>query len=91
MPEFMIERHIPGASTLTAPELQEIAAKSNAVAAALGEPYTWHSSYVAGNTIYCVHEAGSEEAVRRHAHRGGFPADKVTMIGNIIGPHTADS
>jgi Protein of unknown function (DUF4242) len=89
MPKFIVERNIPGANTLTPEELQEISAKSNAVVAGLGEPYTWHTSYVAGDKIYCVHEAESAEAIYRHAREGGFPADKVTLIEAIIGPATA--
>ncbi len=89
MPKFIIERHIAGASALSARELQEIAIKSNAVVSGLGEPYTWHQSYVAGDRIYCVHEAESEEAVYRHAKEGGFPADKVTIIEAVIDPRTA--
>jgi hypothetical protein len=89
MPRFIIERNIPGASTLTAQELRDIAAKSNAVVAALGEPYTWITSYVAGDKVYCVHEANSAETIRRHAREGGFPADCVTEIAAMIGPATA--
>ena len=89
MPKFVIERTIPGASKLTAKQLQEIAAKSNAVVAGLGEPYTWDLSYVAGDKIYCIHEAKSAEAVYRHAREGGFPADRVTEIAALIGPQTA--
>jgi Protein of unknown function (DUF4242) len=91
MPKFIIERHIAGASTLTTQELQEIAAKSNAVVSGLGEPYTWHNSYVAGDRIYCVHEAENADAIYRHAREGGFPADKVTMVEAIIDPTTANS
>ena len=39
MPRFVIERNIPGASELSPQQLSEIAAKSNAVVAGLGEPY----------------------------------------------------
>ena len=89
MPKFMIERNIAGASTLSAEELCDISAKSNAVVAGLGEPYTWCTSYVAGDKIYCVHEAESAEAIYRHAREGGFPADTVTEVAAIIGPETA--
>ncbi len=89
MPKYMIERNIAGASTLSAEELREISAKSNAVVAGLGEPYTWCTSYVAGDKIYCVHEADCADEVYRHAREGGFPADNVTEISSIIGPATA--
>ena len=89
MPKFVIERTIPGASKLSPQQLREIAAKSNAVVAGLGEPYTWDMSYVAGDKFYCVHDAESAEAVYRHAKEGGFPADSVTEVAAIIGPKTA--
>lgn len=88
MPKFMIERNIAGASTLSAEELRDISAKSNAVVAGLGEPYTWCTSYVAGDKIYCVHEAESADTIYRHAREGGFPADNVMEIAAVIGPET---
>lgn len=89
MPIFVIEREIPGADKLNAQQLREISAKSNEVVAGLGVPYTWITSYVAGDKIYCVHEAPSAEVVLRHARNGGFPADKVTEVAALIGPATA--
>ena len=89
MRTFIIERNIQGANTLSKQELQEISAKSNEVVAGLGEPYTWVTSYVAGDKVYCVHKAESAEAIFRHAREGGFPADRVTEVTAIIGPQTA--
>ncbi|MFO1066944.1 MAG: DUF4242 domain-containing protein [Geminicoccaceae bacterium] len=89
MPTFVIEREIPGADKLRPEELQAIAAKSNEVVAGLGVPYRWITSYVAGDKIYCVHEADSAETILRHAQAGGFPANKVTEVAARIGPETA--
>jgi len=89
MPQFIIERNIDGASTLAADELADIASKSNDVVAGLGVPYRWITSYVAGDKIYCVHEADTADAVREHARCGGFPADMVVEIAAVIGPETA--
>ena len=86
MPIYVIEREIPGANRLTAKELKEISAKSNEVVAGLGVPYKWITSYVAGDKIYCVHEAESADVVRRHASEGGFPVNKVTEVAAVIGP-----
>jgi hypothetical protein len=90
MKRFLIEREIPGASELTEEQLAGIAAKSNDVVASLGVPYRWVMSYVAGDKIYCVHEAEDEETIREHARRGGFPANTVTEVANEFGPHTAE-
>ena len=91
MKRFIIEREIPGASELTPAQLAEISRTSNAAVASLGVPYTWINSYVAGDKIYCVHEADDEDAIREHARRGGFPANSISVIANEFGPHTAES
>ena len=89
MTQFIIERNIEGASTLSADELADIAAKSNQVVDDLGVPYTWVRSYVAGDKIYCVHETDDAETIREHARIGGFPADVVAPVAAVIGPETA--
>ncbi|MDE2384812.1 MAG: DUF4242 domain-containing protein [Alphaproteobacteria bacterium] len=89
MPLFVIERNIKDAAKLTPEQLRGISAKSCDVVAGLGVPYKWHTSYVAGDKIYCVHEAESADVIRRHAKEGGFPADMVTEVAAVIGPQTA--
>jgi hypothetical protein len=84
MPTYLIEREIPGASQLTEDELRGITAKSNEVVDGLERPYTWRHSYVAGDKIYCVHEAESAEDVLEHARLGGFPANLVTEVSSVI-------
>lgn len=89
MKRFIIEREIPGASQLTERQLAGIAQKSNAAAASLGVPYNWINSYVAGDKIYCIHEADDEETIREHTRRGGFPANLVAEVASEFGPHSA--
>ena len=90
MAKFLIERNLPGASDLTPEQLRDIAATSNEVVAGLGVAYTWSRSYVAGDKIYCVHETDDAGTVREHARRGGFPANRVTIVANEFGPQTAE-
>jgi Nickel responsive protein SCO4226-like len=90
MPRFLIEREIPNAKDLTQEQLSEIARTSNDAVDSLGVPYTWVTSYVAGDKIYCLHETDDAETVREHARRGGFPADTVSVVANEFGPHSAD-
>jgi len=90
MQRFLIEREIDGASELTPEQLTEIAKTSNAAVASLGVPYTWVTSYTAGDKIYCLHEAEDAETILEHARRGGFPADLVSVVTNEFGPQTAD-
>ncbi|MFF0546450.1 DUF4242 domain-containing protein [Nocardia thailandica] len=86
MTRFVVEREIPGAADLTEAQLADIATTSNAAVASLGVPYTWITSYVAGDKIYCIHEAEDAEAILEHARRGGFPANRVTAVANEFGP-----
>jgi hypothetical protein len=90
MKRFIIEREIPGASELTEADLAEISKTSNAAVASLGVPYNWVTSYVAGDKVYCVHEADDAEVILEHARRGGFPANTVSVVANEFGPQTAD-
>ena len=91
MPRFLIEREIPNAKDLTPEQLSGIARTSNDAVDSLGVPYTWVTSYVAGDKIYCLHETEDVEAVREHARRGGFPADVVVTVAAVFGPETANS
>lgn len=90
MKRYVIEREIPGASELGEADLAKIAAESNAAVASLQVPYRWITTYVAGDKLYCIHEADDADAIREHARRGGFPADVVSVVANEFGPHSAE-
>jgi hypothetical protein len=90
MKRFLIEREIPGASEMTMEDLAGISKTSNGVVETLGVPYNWIGSYVAGDKVYCFHEAESADVVREHARRGNFPANLVVEIANEFGPRTAE-
>jgi hypothetical protein len=84
MPTYIIEREIPGASELSDDELRGIAQKSNEVVDGLNRPYTWRHSYVAGDKLYCVHDAERADDVLEHARCGGFPANLVAEVAAVI-------
>jgi hypothetical protein len=84
MPTYIIEREIPGASNLTDGDLRGITKTSNDVVAGLSCDYTWRHSYVAGDKIYCVHEADTAEDVLEHARRGEFPANLVAEVSAVF-------
>ncbi|NVN53766.1 DUF4242 domain-containing protein [Mycolicibacterium hippocampi] len=89
MQRFLIERDMPGAAELTDEQLAEVARKSNATAESLGVEYSWITSYVAGDKVYCIHDADSEDTVREHSRRAGFPVTAVTPVANEFGPNSA--
>jgi hypothetical protein len=90
MPKYLIEREIPGAGDLSAEELQGISQKSCGVLREMGPQIQWVESYVTGDKVYCVYIAPDEAAVREHASRGGFPANRVSEIKRMIDPTTAE-
>ena len=90
MPKFLIEREIPGAGDLKPEELQAISQKSCGVLRDMGPQVQWVESYVTGDKVYCVYIAPDEAAVREHATRGGFPANRVSEIKRMIDPTTAE-
>lgn len=91
MPKFIIEREIPGAGSLTADELKAISQKSCGVLRQMGSETQWVESFVTADKIYCVYIAPNEAAVREHAERGGFPANRISAIKRMIDPTTAES
>jgi len=90
MPRYVIEREIPGAGKLTAAELQGISQKSCGVLQVMGPKIQWVESFVTDDKVYCVYIAPNEAAVREHAQKGGFPANKVSQVRNVISPTTAE-
>lgn len=89
MPEYVIEREIPGAGSLSEKEVQEIAKKSVGVLNEMGSKIKWLHSYVTGDKIYCVYLAPDEETIREHGRRGGFPVNRVSAVRRMMGPNSA--
>ncbi len=90
MPKYIIERQIPGAGNLTPEKLRSISQKSREVLCTLGTDIQWIHSYVAGDKIYCIYVATSEEIIKEHARLGGFPANSITKVSAVIEPVTAE-
>jgi hypothetical protein len=86
MPKFVIERDLPGAGTLSETQLDGIAKKSCEVLGELGPQIQWIQSYVTGDRLYCVYLAPSEELIREHAKRGGFPCTRVSRVTAGLDP-----
>jgi cell division inhibitor SulA len=90
MPKYVIEREIPEAGKLSAEQLQAISQKSCGVLRDLGPQIQWVQSYVTDDKVYCVYIAPNEEMVREHAKQGGFPANRISEVKQVIDPTTAE-
>lgn len=89
MPRYVIERELPGAGKLTQDELRAISQKSCSVLDEMGPQIEWVESFVTGNKIYCIYNAENENLIREHADKGGFPANRIEEVANMISPATA--
>jgi hypothetical protein len=89
MPQFVIERDIPGVHTLSDAEVRAVAQKSVEALTSLGPQIQWVQSYVTENKIYCVYLAPDEATIREHARRAGVPADRVAAVRRLLSMHDA--
>lgn len=85
MPRYMIERNIPGASSMSKDDLAGASAKSCSVVETI-DGLGWLHSYVAGDKIVCIYDAPNEAAIREHADKSGFPANTITEVKHVIDP-----
>jgi hypothetical protein len=90
MPKFVIERDLPGAGKMSPADLRGASQKSCDVLREMGPRALWQQSYVTDDKIYCVYIADDEAAVREHAQKAGFPANRISVVRAIIDPATAD-
>ncbi len=90
MPQFVIERNMPGVGNSSAEDLKAASQTSCGVLRDLGPEIQWVHSYVTDDKIYCVYRAPNEDVIREHAKRGGLPADLVSRVRTMIDPTTAE-
>ncbi|HEU5329979.1 MAG: DUF4242 domain-containing protein [Thermomicrobiales bacterium] len=93
MPRYLIERRIPGAGQFTAEQLHAISAQSNGVLGDLTSArkrVQWVQSFVTDDAIHCVYLASDPEVVLEHARCGGFPADRISEVRQVIDPTTGE-
>lgn len=90
MQRYLIEREIEGAGDMTPEALRDASKHSNSVLSGMGPDIRWVHSYVAGDKIYCVYDAPSEDLIREHAEKSGFPANRITPVAAVIDPSTGE-
>ena len=84
MPQYVIERDVPGAHKMSESEVRELARKSVAALEELGPQIQWIQSYVTENKVYCIYLAPDEATIRQHAQRVGIPANRVAAVWRLM-------
>lgn len=88
MKKYIIEREIPNVGALEGEPLRQAASKSNRILGELGPEIQWSQSFVTADKLFCIYLAEDESIIRKHAELSGFPAHRITEIGNVIDPTT---
>jgi len=91
MPKFVIERELTGAGKLPRQELQAISQKSCGVLREMGPQIQWQQSFVTDDKVYCIYIAPDADAIKTHARKGGFPANRISAVRAVIDPTTAEA
>ena len=89
MPEFVIEKAMPGLGELGPDDRNQTARASCSALHGVGPGVEWVQSYLTHDKVYCVYRAPSEEILREHIERLGLPPVlSICEVHNIIRPAT---
>ena len=86
MPQFVIERDIPGAGSVSEAQIREVSLRSLQSLKDIGPQIQWLHSYVTEDKVYCVYFAPDEDTVREHARKANIPANRVSAVRRLIDP-----
>ena len=93
MNKYLIRREIEGAFQIPSEKLDEIGQGSESVLTAMrneGKKIEQELSYIAGDNVFCVYNADSEDTVKEHAERAGVPVNEITLVSNILKHNTSN-
>jgi len=86
MPQFVIERDILGAGSLSEAQIREVSLRSLQSLKDIGPQIQWLHSYVTEDKVYCAYFAPDEDTVREHARKANIPANRVSAVRRLIDP-----
>jgi hypothetical protein len=86
MPQFVIEREVPGAGSLSEAQIRDLALQSLLVLNEMGPKIQWLHSYVTEDKVYCVYLAPDEQCILEHSRKSGIPANRISAVRRLIDP-----
>ena len=89
--QFVIEREIPGAGSLSETQIREISLRSLQTLKEMGPQIQWLHSYVTDNKVYCIYWAPNAELIQEHARRCGIPANRISAVRRLMDPATSEA
>ena len=92
MKKFLIRREMEGASNVPKAEFNKGGKASEAILEEMrdeGKMIQQEQSYVAGNNVFCIYNAESEDLIHEHAKRSKGIVSEVTEITTVIRHNTS--
>ena len=86
VPQFVIERDIPGAGALSEDEVREVSLRSLQTLKEMGPQIQWLHSYVTEDKVYCVYLAPDAQTITEHSRKSGIPANRISAVRRLIDP-----
>jgi hypothetical protein len=90
MPQFLIERIMPGVAEL---EIDDLKQTSRAGLHVLEEHFPeieWIQSYVTKDALYCLYQAPNEQELRRYTSKSTLPVHRISEVRATIDPATLE-
>ena len=88
MPQFIIEREVPGAGSLSEEQIRDLSLHSLKTLNEMGPQIQWLHSYVTEDKVYCVYLAPDEQSIREHSRKSGIPANRISAVRRLLDPTT---
>lgn len=87
MPEFVIEKEIPGLGELSPFQQSQTVRRSCSALHGVEPGIEWVQSYLTDNKVYCVFRAPSEQALRDLIAKWDLPpVISICEVHGVIGP-----
>jgi len=82
MPEFVIEKDMPGLGDMSPFQVQQAARRSCSALHGVAPDIEWVQSYLTDDKVYCVYRAPSEQALREAGLDGDLRDFAQTALGH---------
>jgi hypothetical protein len=88
MPEFLIERIMPGVARLDVGDLRETSRLSYKMLLEQFPSIEWLQSYATDDVLYCIYRAPDEGILRDYARGSTLPVHRISEVRAKLDPTT---
>ena len=81
---YVIERGVPGISSLPMEKQIEVSKGSQKVVSQFGDKLEWDKSFLTREGTFCVYRTDNVDLIKEHASIAGFPADKISAVEHKV-------